>query len=402
MKRSLMRPLILAALLVCFAAPVQAQGVPTSLTHQGRLVDENGVPLSGDVELTYTIYDAATGGAILWQGVVTAQLNESGFYSVELGWSANPITAAILSDGKAWMGVTVEGGDELTPRLAMNSVPFALRAGQSQVAVVATSVAPGSITSEALAADFALSPEHLSAAQIETLGGLSCANGEVAVYNGSNWECGANVSAISAGAGIAVSGSASAPQIGVEFGTSAGTAVEGNDSRLSNARTPTAGSEHYIQNQTGSAQNASFHIGGSGTIGGNLHLPTLPVASGYASGFQEVDIPIKYEHLFVNNGGHYDPLTGFFTAPVHGLYQMCASMVRESDSWGYLNTWVEGSFLAPGTGWLLARNERGRTSSGCIIFPANAGDRIGNYPSERGAQCSSGNCHFSIKLVTAL
>ena len=47
------------------------------------------------------------------------------------------------------------------------------------------------------------------------------------------------------------------------FGPTAGTVVEGNDSRLSDSRTPTAGSNSYIQNQNASAQSANMWISGS-------------------------------------------------------------------------------------------------------------------------------------------
>src|SRR5439155_26748703 len=53
-------------------------------------------------------------------------------------------------------------------------------------------------------------------------------------------------------------------------GIAASQYVQTNDSRLSDARTPTAGSSNYIQN-TASPQTASnFNISGNGTAGGTL------------------------------------------------------------------------------------------------------------------------------------
>ena len=52
------------------------------------------------------------------------------------------------------------------------------------------------------------------------------------------------------------------------FGTTSGTVTEGNDSRLIDSRTPTAGSGNYIQNQNVSAQSANMWISGAGTFGG--------------------------------------------------------------------------------------------------------------------------------------
>ncbi len=59
-------------------------------------------------------------------------------------------------------------------------------------------------------------------------------------------------------------------------GTAANQFVQTNDARLSNARTPTAGSSNYIQNTT-TQQSGSFNISGNGTIGGTLTANTATV-----------------------------------------------------------------------------------------------------------------------------
>lgn len=53
-------------------------------------------------------------------------------------------------------------------------------------------------------------------------------------------------------------------------GTSANLFVQTNDPRLSDARSPTAGSANYIQNRTTPQANSHFNISGNGVIGGNL------------------------------------------------------------------------------------------------------------------------------------
>jgi hypothetical protein len=142
---------------VCLLLPLHAmaQGVPTSFTHQGRLLDDDGAPITGAVELTYTIYDAASGGSILWQDEVSTVLGESGFFSVVLGGSTNPINASVLSEAGHWLGVGVNNGAELTPRISLTSVPFAVRAGQ------AGAVANGAVTTASLAEDFTLPAEMI-------------------------------------------------------------------------------------------------------------------------------------------------------------------------------------------------------------------------------------------------
>ncbi len=177
-----MRPLSIATLLIlCFVFPAtvaQAQDVPDTLTHQGRLVDDDGEPVTGEVELIYSLYDAPTGGDILWQQSVITEADETGFYSVEIGDQDPPLLPLLRTSNDRWIGIIVDGGGELRPRVAMSSVPYAWLARE---ATVARAVEEGSITTESLADDFTLPDQHL--------GGLSCATGDLARFNGSQWEC---------------------------------------------------------------------------------------------------------------------------------------------------------------------------------------------------------------------
>jgi len=60
-----------------------------------------------------------------------------------------------------------------------------------------------------------------------------------------------------------------------------------NDSRLTDSRTPTAGSSNYIQNST-TPQQASFNINGNGTVGGQLQVNRINSASNYSIAGQNV------------------------------------------------------------------------------------------------------------------
>ncbi len=99
--------------------------VPEVVTHQGRLTNTDGEPETGEVELDFRIYDEATDGEVLWEDGETVDLGDSGFYSVELGDESNPIDASVLRAGSAYLSVSVDGGEELEPRLSLNSVPYA-------------------------------------------------------------------------------------------------------------------------------------------------------------------------------------------------------------------------------------------------------------------------------------
>lgn len=76
----------------------------------------------------------------------------------------------------------------------------------------------------------------------------------------------------------------------VVFGTSAGTAAEGNDPRLSDARAPLPGSAAYIQNGTAS-QVASLSITGSGTFGSVTASGSVAAAQFSGSGAGLTSLP---------------------------------------------------------------------------------------------------------------
>src|SRR3989441_1254344 len=72
-------------------------------------------------------------------------------------------------------------------------------------------------------------------------------------------------------------------------GLAANQYVQTNDSRLSDSRTPTAGSADYIQNRT-SPQASNFNISGNGVIGGNLTVSGT--VSGNGSGLTNVNATV--------------------------------------------------------------------------------------------------------------
>ncbi len=172
--------------------------VPTTLHQQGRLLMDSGEPVTGSTQMRFTLYSAATGGEILWQDEVTADLGDAGFYSVTLGADGSPLDAAILQDGKAWLAIAVDSAADMTPRFAISSVPFAL---VSERAAVADSVAAGSITRDALSAGL----------QADTLGGLGCSEGQLAVKGASGWTC------VTASSGAEYTAGAHLALVGSEF-----------------------------------------------------------------------------------------------------------------------------------------------------------------------------------------
>ena len=81
-----MRILIGTALLTCFfAAPSNAGAVPMQFSHTGWLVD-NGMPVDGERNMTFTIYGDGSAELHTQQEDITFI---DGFYSVTLGELSN-------------------------------------------------------------------------------------------------------------------------------------------------------------------------------------------------------------------------------------------------------------------------------------------------------------------------
>lgn len=96
-----------------------AVAAPTDVHHQGRLLDVSGVPIDGSQSVTFTLFDAATGGANLWDQTLTVDV-EYGYFSVELALDPTDFNGAAR-----WLETSV-GARVLAPRQAIASVPYAL------------------------------------------------------------------------------------------------------------------------------------------------------------------------------------------------------------------------------------------------------------------------------------
>ncbi len=136
---TIMRRAVVAALAVWASAAVAAAQVPTTMIHQGRLLDRAGAGVSGSQSITYRLYDAATGGAPVWTEALTVTLDD-GYFSTQLG-ATTPLTAAVFAGRTRYLGVTVGTDSEMTPREAIGSVPYALVAGN-----VTGDITPSSIS----------------------------------------------------------------------------------------------------------------------------------------------------------------------------------------------------------------------------------------------------------------
>ncbi|MBI5743726.1 MAG: hypothetical protein HY952_04185, partial [Elusimicrobia bacterium] len=125
------RILIFSALFAAGLAAAQA-AVPYRVSFQGRL-DDGGSPATGTRAFVFKIYDALTGGTLLWTSQTESVAVTNGVFSVvlETGAPANLSTGTF--SGARFVEISVDG-TLLSPRETVVSAPYAL---------VAQSLAPG-------------------------------------------------------------------------------------------------------------------------------------------------------------------------------------------------------------------------------------------------------------------
>ncbi len=110
------------------ASPLTA---PRVVQYQGRFTDASGNALAGPVKLTFRLYNAAAGGALLWTETHDGVVLTDGVASVLLGSLVTFPSSAFGSESR-YLGISVNDASELLPRLLIASAPFALEAERLQ------------------------------------------------------------------------------------------------------------------------------------------------------------------------------------------------------------------------------------------------------------------------------
>ena len=99
-----------------------SQGIPETANYQGVLKDASGniVP-DGNYNITFKLYDSVVGGTVLWTEAKVVNII-GGIINTQLG-SVVPLNSNLFI-GPTWLGITIESGSELTPRITLTSTPY--------------------------------------------------------------------------------------------------------------------------------------------------------------------------------------------------------------------------------------------------------------------------------------
>ncbi len=113
---------------LCFFLTAAHAEVPGLIIHQGYLTDPDGVPINGEVELWFKIYDQEVDGNDVWSEEPRSYTVTGGVFQAVLG-QITPLTPAHLT-GPRWLEVKVNG-EHLEPRERIVSCFFAIEAGDA-------------------------------------------------------------------------------------------------------------------------------------------------------------------------------------------------------------------------------------------------------------------------------
>ncbi|VAX37221.1 hypothetical protein MNBD_UNCLBAC01-817 [hydrothermal vent metagenome] len=130
MKKTLLS-LILTIFMICLTVASVRADIPELINFQGRVTDTAGTPLNGDYSITFRIYDAQSGGAILWNETQSTVSVNNGIFSILLG---SVSTLNIAFDIPYWISMEVNNDGEMTPRQAITSVGYSFHAKTSDSA----------------------------------------------------------------------------------------------------------------------------------------------------------------------------------------------------------------------------------------------------------------------------
>ena len=95
------------------------------LNIQCILRDSDGQAVAdGNYQLSFYLYDAETGGSSIWNETHSSVSIANGVYSASIGAATS--LGGLAFDMPYYLGISVNGGDESTPRIPLSNTPYAL------------------------------------------------------------------------------------------------------------------------------------------------------------------------------------------------------------------------------------------------------------------------------------
>ena len=271
----------LIVLLIAYSAAAQApaseSAVPRLVNYAGVAKDADGKPFKGIIGATFAVYAEQEGGAPLWMETQNINASANGSFAVMLG-ATKPagLPQDVFSSGQArWLGIRYNGGAE-QPRVALLSVPYALKAGDAQTLgglppSAFVLAAPVSKANPAVNASDSVAPPAGAITGSGTLGFLPDFTGAATIGNSAIFQTG-----VSPSAKIGINTTAPTAALDIHGGA----AVRGTLALpATGTATSAAGKNSQPQNLAASA----FNSGTSAAIAQTFQWKAEPVGNNTAS-----------------------------------------------------------------------------------------------------------------------
>lgn len=123
-----MKTTLISVCVLWLLAAGHSWSAPVSISHQGRLLDSSGNPLSGSFDITFRLFDVAIGGGVLWEESNVVPVDD-GLFTVILG-NTTPLDFASLGirPDSLWLEIQIGGDSPLVPRSRITPTPMAAEA----------------------------------------------------------------------------------------------------------------------------------------------------------------------------------------------------------------------------------------------------------------------------------
>jgi hypothetical protein len=103
------------------------RSVPNLIDYQGKITDDSNNPITDPVSIVFAIYDIDTGGTALWTETHASVTPVDGLVHVLLG-SETTFEDNLFDGLDRWLSINVNSDGEMTPRLRIVSMPYAIHA----------------------------------------------------------------------------------------------------------------------------------------------------------------------------------------------------------------------------------------------------------------------------------
>ncbi|HEX3479606.1 MAG TPA: hypothetical protein VHT91_31500 [Kofleriaceae bacterium] len=171
--------------ILCWSAAAGA--VPSTINFTGRLSTSAG-PVTGAVNLTLKLYNVATDGTPLWTEIHNNVGAEDGLVFLDVG-SLKKLDETVFNGDRLYLEIVV-GTETLAPRLAINSVPYAMRTAAATTADLLGTIAPRDVVTSVTAAAGIAAVRNGNGVAV-SMSTTGCAAGSAWTWSGTAWACAA-------------------------------------------------------------------------------------------------------------------------------------------------------------------------------------------------------------------